>query len=627
MDNWRVYRQDQQVQKERYIALGALGAILLYLILRYATGLSPSVAQWPLIACLAIGGGALLYDLLKKLLHREFSSDLLAGVSIVTALLLGEHLAGALVVLMLSGGAALEAFAVRRASSVLAALAKRMPLLAHRRTAGGIEDVKVEAINIGDEIVIFPHEVCPVDGQIKEGHTVMDESFLTGEPFLLSKTPGSAVISGAVNGEAAVVINATRQAHDSRYAKIMRVMQESEQRRPSIRRLGDQLGAWYTPLALLVGAATWALTSDPVRFLSVMVIATPCPLLIAIPVAIIGTISLSAKRGIIIRDPRSLEQIEKCRTIILDKTGTLTYGRPELTEIVRLGEIDRAAILRLFASVEQYSKHPLSRAVVERARAEGVPWIEAEQISEKPGEGLSGTVQGRKIQVTGRSKLTAELLAELNQKAPQASGLECVVLIDDKLAALCRFHDEPREESRQFISHLSVQHPFESVILLSGDRDSEVRFFANQVGVRQVYSNKSPEEKLAIVASETAKNRTVYIGDGINDAPALTQATVGIALGQSHEATSEAAGVVIMEPSLEKLDEFFHIGKRMRAIALESAVGGMAVSLLGMILAAFGFLSPVAGAVAQEVIDLGAVLNALRAAYPPRILSDFDLPP
>ncbi|NBP89340.1 MAG: heavy metal translocating P-type ATPase, partial [Planctomycetia bacterium] len=283
---------------------------------------------------LIIGGGLLVADLLSKLLKGSFGSDLLAGVAIVTSLLLGEYVAGVLVVLMLSGGEALESRAVSRAGDVLNALARRMPTVAHRRLEGRLADVPLAELAVGDTIVVLPHEICPVDGTVVAGRGTMDESYLTGEPYQMRKAPGSLVLSGAINGEAALEVRADRVGEDSRYAKIMQVLRESEQQRPRLRRLADTLGGLYTPLALALALAAWWASGEAVRFLAVLVVATPCPLLIGIPVAIIGAVSLAAKRGIVIRDPAILERLDSCRTAIFDKTGTLTYGRPQLTDIV-----------------------------------------------------------------------------------------------------------------------------------------------------------------------------------------------------------------------------------------------------------------------------------------------------
>jgi heavy metal translocating P-type ATPase len=607
--------------RDTYIAAFTATAIAAHLFLRYVAGVGPGAARVPLLLVFALGGVPLLYDLARKAARREFGSDILAGISIVTSLLLGEYLAGAIVVLMLAGGTALEHYAVGRASSVLEALSKRVPSTAHRRAGGAVTDIPLGDIAVGDLVLVYPHEICPVDGVVVEGHGVMDESYLTGEPFVMSKTPGSEVLSGAVNGEVALAIRATKMAVDSRYATIMKVMRASEQRRPRLRRLGDQLGAVYTPVAVGLAVAAWVTSGEPVRFLAVLVIATPCPLLIAIPIAVIGSITLAARRGIIIKDPAVLERIDTCRTIIFDKTGTLTYGAPELTE--QLTALDRADVLRLAASAEQYSKHPLAPAIVAAARAAGLPLIEASEIGERPFEGLRGTVAGRALRVTNRRWLAAELPAEAARLPPVAGGLECVVLVDGCYAATYRFRDTPRAESTSFVSHLGPRHRFDRTVLLSGDRESEVRYLAEEVGISELHAGKSPEEKVEIVRRETANAQTIFLGDGINDAPALMAATVGLAFGQRSEITAEAAGAVIMDSSLNRVDELFHIGRRMRRIALQSAVGGMALSVAGMAVAASGHLAPVAGAIAQEVIDLAAVLNAVRMAVPPGDLSDF----
>jgi heavy metal translocating P-type ATPase len=619
-------------RKREIIALATLMAIGLSLSLRLR--LQPvselhglSLHELPLIAALVFGGLPLVLDLLLKLARGQFGSDLLAGISIVTSVVLGEYLAGSLVVLMLSGGEALEAYAVRSASSVLQALARRMPSVAHRKQDGVVADISLEQVVIGDRLLVFPHEICPVDGTVVEGHGMMDESYLTGEPYVLAKTPGSAVLSGAINGDTALLIGADRLAVDSRYARIMQVMRASEQQRPRLRRLGDQLGAYYTPLAVAIALAAWAASGQVIRFLAVLVVATPCPLLIAIPVAIIGSISLAARRGIIIKDPAALEKIATCRTAIFDKTGTLTYGQPRLTQMIPAPGFAEREVLALVASLERYSKHPLAAAIIQAARETGVALTDASEISEPPGEGLRGTVAGRTIQVTSRQKLAAQHPELTKGLLSLAGGLECIVIIDGYYAGTLRFRDEPRTEGASFIGHLRPRHRFDRLMLVSGDRESEVRYLADQVGISEVRASQSPEQKLELVRAETGRANTLFVGDGINDAPALTAATVGVAFGQSSAITAEAAGAVILETSLTRVDEFLHIGRRMRSIALQSAIGGMGLSMLGMLMASVGYLPPVAGAITQEVIDVGAVLNVLRVALPPRTLSDALLPP
>jgi len=607
-----------------WIAFLAIAGIVVHLVLRFGLHAAAGIYNSPLMVALVLGGTPLVLELLLKLFRREFGSDLLAGISIVTSVVLGQYLAGALVVLMLSGGEALEEYAVRSASSVLKALAKRLPSVSHVKRGSSVVDLPLEQIAVGDTVVVYPHDICPVDGVVLEGHGVMDESYLTGEPFQMSKTPGSEVLSGAINGETALQIRATKLAIDSRYAKIMQVMRASEQQRPRLRRLGDQLGAFYTPVAVVLALTAWAASGEASRFLAVLVVATPCPLLIAIPVTIIGAISLSAKRAIIVKNPAVLEQIDRCRTAIFDKTGTLTYGEPKLTDQFCVPGVLAEDVLTLTASLEQYSKHPLARAILAAVRSTGATIQEATEMSERPGEGLQGVVEGHKIQITSRHHVLA-LQPVLAQQLPLAGGgLECFILVDDRYAAMYRFRDEPRLDGVSFINHLGPKHLFDKIMLVSGDRDSEVRYLAEQVGITEVYAGKSPEEKLAIVRAETRSAKTLFVGDGVNDAPALMAATVGVAFGQNSDITSEVAGAVIMTTSLEKVDEFLHICRRMRVIALQSAVGGMALSVVGMAFAAFGHLPPVAGAISQEAIDIVVVLNALRAAFPPRTLTDFD---
>ncbi|MCX7084329.1 MAG: heavy metal translocating P-type ATPase [Methylococcales bacterium] len=635
---------------ENSIAVISLIGIISYLVLQYLIIVSPeiytlsiqtalsssltplfnnqlqiscSLQQIPLFLVLLLGGIPLVFNILSKLLKGDWGADLLAALSIITAVALNEYLAASLVVLMLSGGAALEHYAVRKASSVLEALSKRMPSVAHRKSADNLTDIGTEQVCIGDELLILPHELCPVDGTVINGSGTMDESYLTGEPYQMSKTTGSSVMSGAINGDSALTIRADKLSIDSRYAKIMEVMKSSENYRPNIRRLGDQLGALYTPIAILIALSAWWFSGEILRFLAVLVIATPCPLLIGIPVTIISSISLAARREIIIKNPAILETIGQCRTAIFDKTGTLTYGRPWLTAIVCGQNQDETELLLLAASLERYSKHPLSSAILIAADKACLTLVNAYDIAELPGQGLTGVVSGKHIQITSRKQFDIMHPDAVSKLPPITGGLECIVLIDHQYAGALQFRDEVRSDSSSFINHLQPNHLFDKVMIVSGDKESEVRFLAEQVGIQHVHFSQSPEQKLDIVRAETQAAKTVYLGDGINDAPSLTAATIGIAFGQNSDITGESADAVIMDSSLLKVDELFHIGARMRKIAMQSAVGGMILSVIGMGFAGFGYLSPVAGAVTQEIIDVLAVLNALRAAVPPKNLSDY----
>lgn len=599
-----------------FIASGMLAALSIKLLLHNQHMVS-------IVLAVAIAGASipLLFSLTRQVLKVNFSVDILALLSVVTSIILGQYWVAAIVVLMLSGGQALEAYATGRASSVLSALAKRMPQIAHR--AGKADSsVPIDEIAIDDQLLIYPHEICPVDGLVVAGQGSMDESYLTGEPFLIAKAPGATVLSGSINGNAALTIRATKKASDSRYAKIVEVLHASEQNRPQIQRLGDRLGSWYTLVAVLIALASWFFSGQSERFLAVLVIATPCPLLISIPVAIIGAISVGARFGIIIKDPSILEKVDTCHVLIVDKTGTLTYGKPSLTKVDHFGNITREVALQYAASLERYSKHPLASAVLAAADAQGLSLMEVEDVSEAPGAGLSGHIHGDLVAVTGRAKLPKELVKMM---PPVTRGLECVLLVDGNLAGVFHFQDEPRRESKSFLKHLGDKHSIEEVILLSGDRPAEVVLFATGMGITEAYGGKSPEEKVTFVRQKTMKTRTLYLGDGINDAPAMMAATAGIALGVNSDITSEAAGAVILQSSLASVDELMHIGRRMRSIALTSAVGGMGLSLIGMGAASLGLISPIQGAIAQELIDLISILNSLRMILPTGSLSDFQI--
>jgi heavy metal translocating P-type ATPase len=588
-------------------------------IARYFWG--PEKAALILLVVVLFSSIPLLVEFSLQIRKFNFSVDVLAVLSIASAVAFRHYWVAAVVILMLSGGKALEDYATRRASSILGALARRMPRIAHRvRDDGKNVDVDTDSIVVGDLLALYPHELCPVDGVVIAGNGRMDESFLTGEPFELAKAPGATVISGSINGDAGLTIQATRVVADSRYARIVQVLRDSEANRPRIRRIADRLAAWYTPAAVAVAAVAWIVSGDPQRFLAVLVIATPCPLLLAVPVAIMGAISVAGRRGIVIKDPAILEKIGSCETLLVDKTGTLTYGRPVLESVEIFGNWPRRTVLQLAASVEQYSKHPLGSAVLAAARDQGIALSVTEDVFEIPGHGLTAHADGRMVTITGRNQLPPRLAGQLPAIVP---GLESVILVDGELAGLLRFRDEPRTDTKPFLGHLRSHHGIRKIVLLSGDRLAEVVSFGRSIGITEALGGKSPEEKLAIVRSLTAESPTLYVGDGINDAPAMMSATAGIAMGTNSEITAEAAGAVILQSSLVSVDELIHIGARMRKIALTSAAGGLGLSALGMGAAALGYLKPIEGAVLQEFIDLASILYALRVALPTGSVGDF----
>jgi heavy metal translocating P-type ATPase len=609
---------------EGALATAAIVAIAAHLLLAAVGADGSDVPLWLVVV---VGGVPLIWRVLRSVLRWEPGADLLAAVSVVAAVLLGEWLVAAIIVLMMSGGEALESAATGRASAALDALARRSPSVAHRLLgddlAGGTEDVPTDEVRLGDLIAVLPHELCPVDGRVTAGHGSMDESYLTGEPYVVPKSVGSAVLSGAVNAEAVLTVRATALAEDSRYAQIVGVLRDAEERRPPMRRLADRLGAWYTLLALALGVAGWAVSGEPNRFLAVVVVATPCPLLIGVPVAMIGAISLAAKRGIILRNPAVLEQLDRVETVMFDKTGTLTYGRPALTQVLTRAGVREPDVMAAAAAVETYSRHPLAAAVVDHVRRRGVDMPAVSSVSEEPGQGLVGVVEGRRLRLTNRTGAVAVDPAAVDLLPGTTSGLEAIVLVDDEYAATLRFRDQPRADAVDFVAHLPEHHGIVRRLIISGDRESEVRYLAGLVGIDEVHAGVSPERKLEIVREHEAHGPTLFLGDGINDAPAMATATVGVAFGVGSDVTSEAADAVVLDSSLERVDDLLHIGRRMRRIALQSALGGIGLSVIGMVLAVAGLLTPVAGAVTQEVVDLLAIINASRVALVRGPLADF----
>ena len=577
--------------------------------------------NYSLFFVLIVGGIPLLIQIFLKIIKGNLGADLIAFMALILAIYLQENVAGVLIILMLASSQALEEFASHRASFVLEALAQRMPTIAHLKSENNFFDTEISKIKINDLIAIFPHEICPIDGEVVEGRGSMDESYLTGEPYRISKTIGSKVLSGAINGESLFVIKTEKLPADSRYGKIMEVMKQAKEQRPEIRKLADKIGAIFAPVTIIIASTSYYFTHDLTNFLAVLTIATPCPLLIAVPIAIISAISISARQGIIIKDARILEKLSICTTAIFDKTGTLTFGEPNISEIIALDEFSAEEILQKTASLERYSRHPLAGSILKEAQKRNLILLDAQNISEKPGYGMIGNIGEQEIIITSRKKIH-EFQPSKIPLPDLSDGMECVIIINKKVAGILHFRDLERPESKSFINHLAPNHNFKKIILLSGDRASEVNYLAEKLGINTFFSSQSPEQKLEIVKKETQNAPTLFMGDGINDAPALMLASVGIAFGQGNNITSESSGAVILESNLLKVDELIHISIFTRKIILQSAIGGMLFSVVGMILASFGLISPSEGAIAQQIIDAVAIVNALRLTITKNVVSD-----
>ncbi|KAA9375515.1 heavy metal translocating P-type ATPase [Microbispora cellulosiformans] len=547
--------------------------------------------------------------------------DLIAALALAGTLAVGEHLAGALIALMLATGRALDAAAERRASRDLRALLERAPRSARRRSGGDVVVVPLADVRIGDVVVAGPGEVVPVDGRVLTGPAMLDESALTGESALVERGAGEAVRSGVVNAGAAVDIEATATAEDSTYAQIVRLAEQAGAQRAPVVRLAERYAAWFLPLSLGVAGAAWWLSGSAVRAVAVLVVATPCPLLLAAPVAIVSGLSRAARRGVVVRDGGALERLGRARTLLLDKTGTLTTGRPRVLQVVAAPGRTPSEVLRLAASLDQMSAHVLAEAIVAEARARGLALPAPREVTEEPGRGVTGTVDGRRVTV---GKTTAPLDARpgwaraADNRAALDGAAVAWLTVDGTLCGAVLLLDPLRHDAPRTLRRLRSAG-IGRLLMLTGDRAEPAREVAAVVGLDEVRAEQSPADKVAAVRAEAARAVTVMVGDGINDAPALAAADVGVAMGaRGSTASSEAADVVLVTDRVDRLADAMEIAVRTRRIAVQSAAGGMALSLAAMVAALLGLLPPAAGALLQEGIDVVVIVNALRAVLPRR---------
>lgn len=566
---------------------------------------------------LALTGAPVVWRTLRQMATGHFATDVVAMLAIVTALLLREPLAGLIVVLMQTGGEALERFAEGRASDAVRALEEQAPRIAHRILDGHVEDVPVDAVGVGDALLVRPGEMIPCDAVTVEGHSLVDMSRLTGEPMPITAGPETRLLSGTLNGEGSLVIRATAVARESQYARIVELVRSAEATKAPLQRLADRYAVWFTPATLVVCAASWLASGDPTRALAVLVVATPCPLILATPVAIIGGINRAARRQIIMRSGVALERLDKIDIAVFDKTGTLTLGQPSVARVVARVPWREREVLRFAAAVEQHSGHLLARPVVEAALALGTPLPTPLRVQEAPGQGVIGVVDGRQVAVGGRAYVLASLRAE-NRSHPRSDddlpGLRAYVAIDGALAGSIEYADRIRSAATTMLATLA-RLGVRRTLLLSGDSETNARAVATELGIGEALGNLLPADKVARVAAlSAAGHRVLMVGDGTNDAPALEQADVGIALaGHGGGITAEAADVVILVDDLARVGEAVAIGQRTIRIARQSIWVGLSLSGIAMLFAAAGTIPPVIGALLQETIDVAVIINALRA--------------
>ncbi|WP_339079335.1 heavy metal translocating P-type ATPase [Pseudomonas sp. TMP9] len=585
--------------------------------LAYELGNPPLAAQlWNLSALVV--AAVLILEIVQRLIRREVGVDLIALLSIAGAVLLGQALVAAVIAVMLASGRTLEFFTARRAERELNKLIDRAPRIASRMVEGQLQQIPVEEVMPGDRLLVRMGEVLPVDGVLLSLTATLDESALTGEPLPVTLQTGASIRSGGVNVGAPLELQASETAAYSTYAGIVGMAQAASQSRAPFARMADRYALALIPLTLLIAGLAWLLSGDPIRALAVLVVATPCPLILAVPIAIMSGISRCAKRGILVKDGATLEALAEAQVLFLDKTGTLTTGHATVQSVESSGAYTQEQLLHLAASLAQASPHPISAAIVAAASTNTRPLSTPEQVVEEPGAGLSGVVDGHQVMLGAHHFINANQPAQawdegMLRRMDYQDSSGSFIGVDSAMAGVVLFADPLRIESPNALRRLR-QAGIRKIIMLTGDRAQTAQMIGLAAGVDEVRAELDPAAKVAAVQQGRKDGKTLMVGDGVNDAPALAAADVGIALGASGAtASSEAAGVVLLVDRLDRVAEAMHIASRSRLIARQGVLVGMGLSLLAMLAAALGYLPPLAGAILQEGIDIAVICNALRA--------------
>jgi heavy metal translocating P-type ATPase len=559
---------------------------------------------------------ALLYEIADSLRRGEVGLDIVAALSMMAALAVGENLAAIVVALMYSGGQYLEAFAERHARREMTAILARVPRTAVRHRNGVLEEVGLEAIVPGDRLLIRQGDVVPVDGTVASGVAILDQSALTGEPIPVQQRTGDEVMSGSTNAGEAFDLVASHHAAESTYAGIIRLVEEAQRSKAPMSRVADRFAILFLAVTVLISGAAWYWTGDPIRAVAVLVVATPCPLILAVPVAIVSGLSRAARFGILIKGGKAIEALGRVYSLVIDKTGTLTDGRARVISVNARGEAAPNDILRVAASLDQASKHIIAQTLVTEARDRKLHLSTPSNVIETAGEGIQGTIDGLAVAVGGihfvKSKLTMVVKSPLD-RTPIVGAVIVAVAIDGKMVGEIALADELRAGTQTLLKDLR-KLGIQRIVLATGDRREVADAISAGLGIDAVRSELTPDQKVLVVLTERKNGPVMMVGDGVNDAPALAAADIGVAMGaRGAAASAEAADVVLLVDHLDRLVPAMQIARRSRLIALESVFAGIGLSLLGMIAAAFGYITPVQGALLQEVIDVVVILNALRA--------------
>lgn len=594
------------------LLLIALAGFVTGLVLHFSGKVDAAGLAWALGALPVLA--ALLIEILRSLLRGEVGLDIVAALSMLAALIVGETLAAAVVSVMYSGGTFLESFAEGRAKHEMRELLSRVPRTATRHRNGELEDVPLDEIEPDDRLLIRQGDVVPVDGVVASGTAFLDTSALTGESLPVRLSRGAEAMSGATNAGEAFDLVATRRAMESTYAGIVRLVEEAQRSKAPMSRLADRWSLGFLAVTIVFAFAAWWFTQDPIRAVAVLVVATPCPLILAVPVALVAGLSQAAHFGVLVKGAGALEAMARVRTLILDKTGTLTDGRPRIVSIENHCGMTEDGILRLAAALDQASKHPVAQAIVAAARMRRLRLPTPFDVSEVPGEGISGNVEGRNISVGSESFVMRNVRQAAGRYPPLAPGSVLVaVAVDGRAAGRLVMADPLRDDAGTTLDRLR-QEGVARIILATGDRADVAKRVAEGVRLDGIRAGLTPDQKVLLVLSERKNGPVMMVGDGVNDAPALAAADIGVAMGaRGAAASAEAADTVLLVDRLDRLGSGIEVAQRSRRIAIESVVAGVGLSILGMAAAAFGYLTPVEGALLQEAIDVAVILNALRA--------------
>lgn len=590
------------------------GLILIYLLRR------PEEGDLLWLIVLVAGGAPIVIRTAVGLTKGRFNADVVAMLAILVAIVTGESFAGIVIVLMQSGGESLEDYATSRASSSLNELIARAPRKAIRRTGSSVTEIKVEEVHVGDILIVRQGDLVPVDGVVISGEAEMDEAALTGEPVPALKTPGSSLVSGSIALNGAFEMRATKLSSESEYERIVQMVKEAQQKKPQIQRIADRYAAYFTPITLAVAAIGFLITGMTNTVLAVLVVATPCPLIIATPIAIISGINRAAKESIVVKSGVSIEQVGNARAVAFDKTGTLTVGHPVIDDIMPVDSSSKDRLLYLAGSAEQLSSHAVAKSIVAEARARMGELTLPQRFMETPGRGITAELEGSVVSIGSFAyvyeQLSVHPTTEQRQRLLTASEgiLSSFIAIDRKMAGVIFFKDRLRPGVREMVRDLQSLGVSE-VVMLTGDNRENAAVIASSAGISNVRSNLLPVQKVEFIKEMGRRHgTTLMVGDGINDAPALASATIGIAMGAHGSGiSSESADMVLLVDDVTLVTEAIRISKRMMAVARQSIVVGLGLSVMLMIIAAFGYIQPALGAIMQEVIDASVILNALRA--------------